>query len=107
MKISHYEKMNNEAIIALSEALKEENYTRDCEYLIIIRNVTDEYNVDFTHIDDGEWADKIYDQDCDIMVECANRHKDTKYITIFAKSYQNGAIEFINAMHLCVDSRKQ
>ena len=106
MKQSRYEKFNHNAIIALSEAIEEENYKRDSEYIIAIRNVTDCYNVDFTHTDDGEWADEVFEQACDIMTNCALRHKETMYIVIFAKSYQNGAIEFIREKHLCIKSNQ-
>ena len=106
MKKSRYEIMNDNAIKALSESIEEEHYIRDSEYIIAIRNVTDCYNVDFTHTDDGEWADKVFEQACEIMTNCALRNKETMYIVIFAKSYQNGAIEFIKEKHLCVKSKQ-
>ena len=99
MKKSRYEIMNDNAILALSEAIEEEHYIRDNEYIIAIRNVTDCYNVDFTHTDDGEWADKVFELACEIMTNCALRNKETMYIVIFAKSYQNGAVEFIRESH--------
>ena len=99
MKQSRFEKFNDNAILALSEAIEEEDYKRDFEYIIAIRNVTDCYNVDFTHTDDGEWADKVFEQACEIMTNCALRNKETMYIVIFAKSYQNGAIELIRESH--------
>ena len=106
MKKSRYEIMNNNAIRALSDAINEAGYKRDSEYLIVIRNISDGYNVDFTHTDDGEWADEVFEQACDIMTNCALRHKETMYIVIFAKSYQNGVIEFIRESHLNIKSKQ-
>ena len=106
MKKSRYEIMNDNAIKALSDAINEEEYRRDSEYLIVIRNISEGYNVDFTRTDDGEWADEVFEQACEIMTNCALRHKETMYIVIFAKSYQNGAIEFIREKHLCIKSNQ-
>ena len=106
MKQSRFEKFNNNAILALSEAIEEEHYVRDNEYIIVLRNVTDCYNVDFTHTDNGEWADEVFEQACGIMTNCAFGHKETMYIVIFAKSYQNGAIEFIRENHLCIKNKQ-
>ena len=106
MKQSRYEKFNHNAILALSEAIDEEGYKRDSEYLIVIRNISDAYNVDFTHTDNGEWADEVFEQARDIMVDCAFAHKETMYIVIFAKSYQNGTIEFIREDHLCIKNKQ-
>lgn len=105
MKKSRYEIMNDNAIKALSDAINEEEYRRDSEYLIVIRNISEGYNVDFTRTDDGEWADEAYDQSCDIMTDCAFSNRGDKYITVLAKSYQNGAIEFIREQHLYVAPR--
>ena len=106
MKQSRFEKFNNNAILALSEAIEEEHYIRDNEYIIVLRNVTDCYNVDFTHTENGEWADEVFEQYCDIMNNCAFAHKETTYIVVFAKSYQNGAIEFIRENHLCIKNKQ-
>ena len=106
MKKSRYEIMNDSAIKALSDAINEEEYKRDSEYLIVIRNISDGYNVDFTHTDDGEWADEVFEQSCDIMNNCARSHKETMYIVVLAKSYQNGAIEFIRENHLCIKNKQ-
>ena len=106
MKQSKYEKFNNNAILALSEAMEEEHYVRDSEYIIVLRNVTDCYNVDFTHTTDGEWADEVFEQACEIMTNCALGHKETMYFAILAKSYQNGAIEFIKENHLCIKNKQ-
>ena len=103
---SKYEKFNHNAILTLSEGIEEEHYVRDSEYIILLRNVTDCYNVDFTHTDNGEWADKVFEQDCDIMADCAFGHKETMYIVVLAKSYQNGAIEFIKENHLCIKTKQ-
>ena len=91
--------MNDNAIMALSDAITEEGYIRNTEYVIAIRNISEGYNVDFTYTTDGEWADKAYEQSCNIMKECASRNKGDKYIAILAKSYQNGAVEFIRESH--------
>ena len=95
MSISRYEELKNEAIKAIHHAICENNYYCKDEYLIAIQNVTDGYNVDFTHTDGGEWADEVFEQDCDIAIDCAYNHKNTKYIIILAKSYLNGSIEIL------------
>lgn len=105
MKKSRYEIMNDNAIKALSDAINEEEYSRDSEYLIVIRNISEGYNVDFTHTTDGEWADEVYDQSRHIMTDCAFSRRGDKYITVLAKSYQNGTIEFIREQHLYVAPR--
>ena len=105
MKQSRFEKFNHNAILALSEAIKEENYKRDSEYIIAIRNVTNCYNVDFTHTDDGEWADEVFEQACEIMTNCALMHKETMYIVIFAKSRKDCTIEFIKENHMCIKTK--
>lgn len=102
MKISKYEKFKNEAILAFNDAIEEENVRGGSgEYVVVIRNVTDGYNVDFTHTTDGSWADEVYEQSCDIILQCARFHKGSKYIVIFAKHYQNGYIDLIKESHLC------
>ena len=101
MSISKYEKFKNDAILALYDPIEEEQYIRGSEYIVVIRNVTNVYNVGFTHTNEGSWADEVYEQACDIIVQCARFHKGSKYIVIFAKSYQNGCIEFIKETHLC------
>ena len=106
MSISRYEEVKKEAMKAIHHAICENNYYCKDEYLIAIQNVTDNYNVDFTHTDEGEWADEVFEQACDIAVDCAYMHKDTKYIVIFAKSHQDCTIEFIKEFHLCIDSNK-
>lgn len=106
MKQSKYEKFNHNAILALSEAIEEAHYIRNNEYIIVLRNITDCYNVDFTHTESSEWADELFEQACDIMTNCAFAHKETMYIVVFAKSYQNGAIEFIRENHLCIKNKQ-
>ena len=106
MTISRYEESKNEAMKAMHHAICENNYYCKDEYLIAIQNVTDCYNVDFTHTVDGEWADEVFEQACKIMTSCALRNKETMYIVIFAKSYQNGAIEFIRESHLYIKSKQ-
>ena len=71
MSISKYEKFKNDSILALHDAIEEEHYTRGSEYIVVIRNVTNGYNVDFTHTNEGSWADEVYEQACDIIVQCA------------------------------------
>lgn len=107
MIISRYEESKKEAMKAIHHAICEKNYYCDEEYLIAIQNVTDNYNVDFTHTYDGEWADKCFELACGIAQDCAYAHKDTKYIVIFAKSYQSGLIEFIKEHHVCIASNKE
>ena len=107
MSISRYEESKNEAMKAIRHAICEKNYYCEEEYLVAVQNVTDNYNVDFTHTYSGEWADVAFEQGCGIARDCANAHKDTKYIVIFAKSYQSGLIEFIKEYHVCIASNKQ
>ena len=106
MTISRYEEAKNEAMKAIHRAICEKNYYCEEEYLIAIQNVTDNYNVDFTHTNNGEWADEVFEQSCDIALCCSHTHKDTKYIVVFAKSYQSGLIEFIKEYHVCTASNK-
>ena len=105
MTISRYEESKNEAMKAMHHAICENNYYCKDEYLIAIQNVTDGYNVDFTHTDEGEWADKVFEQACEIMANCARRHKDTKYIVIFAKGRKDCTIEFIKENHMCIKTK--
>ena len=105
MTISRYEESKNEAMKAMHHAICENNYYCKDEYLIAIQNVTDGYNVDFTHTNNGEWADEVFKQACDISVGCAYTHKDTKYIVILAKSRKDCTIEFIKENHLCVKTK--
>ena len=106
MSISHYEESKKEAMKAIHHAIWEKNYYCEGEYLIAVQNVTDNYNVDFTHNNSGEWADEVFEQSCDIAQCCARAHKGTKYIVIFAKSYQSGLIEFIQEYHVSYASNK-
>ena len=105
MTISRYEESKKEAIKAVNHAICENNYYCADEYIIAIQNVTDNYNVDFTHTDEGEWADEVYEQACDIAVDCAYAHKDTKYIVVFAKSQKDCTIEFIKENHICIKTK--
>ena len=106
MTISRYEEAKNEAMKAIHHAICEKNYYCEEEYLIAVENVTDNYNVDFTHTNSGEWADEVFEQSCGIAQCCARSHKDAKYIVIFAKSYQGGLIEFIKEYHVSNSSNK-
>ena len=106
MSISRYEESKNEAIKAIHHAICENNYYCKDEYLIAIQNVTDGYNVDFTHTCEGDWADEVYEQACDIAVDCAYMHKDTKYIVVFAKSQKDCTIEFIKEYHIYIKSKQ-
>ena len=105
MTISRYEESKNEAMKAMHHAICENNYYCKDEYLIAIQNVTDGYNVDFTHTDEGEWADEVFEQACETMANCALRHKDTKYIVIFAKSRKDCTIEFIKENHIYIKTK--
>ena len=105
MNKSYYEKKREETLSALRQAICESNYHYDSNYIIAIQNVTDNYNVDFTLTDDGEWADEVFEQDCHIAIDCAYNHKDTKYIIILAKSYLNGSIELLKDARVCIKSR--
>lgn len=105
MKESRYEESKNEAMKAVHHAICENNYYCKDEYLIVIQNVTDNYNVDFTHTDEGDWADEVFEQYCDIATDCAYMHKATKYIVILAKSRQDCTIEFIKEWHIYVDAK--
>ena len=105
MSISRYEELKNEAIKAIHHAICENNYYCKDEYLIAIQNVTDGYNVDFTHTTEGNWADEVFELACDIATDCAFSHKDTIYIVILAKSYQDCRIEFIKENHIYIKSR--
>ena len=105
MTRSCYEEAKNEAMKAIHHAICENNYYCKDEYLIAIQNVTDGYNVDFTHTDNGEQADKVFDQAGVIAVDCAYMHKDTKYIVIFAKSRKDCTIEFIKESHICIKTK--
>ena len=98
--------MNDNAIRALSDAIIEEGYIRNTEYVIAIRNISEGYNVDFTYTTDGEWSDEVYEQSCKIMKKCASRNKGDKYIAILAKSYKNGAIDLIRESHLDIKSKQ-
>lgn len=105
MNKSYYEKKREETLSALHQAICENDYHYDSNYIIAIQNVTDGYNVDFTLTDDGEWADKVFEQDCNVAIDCAYKHKDSIYITILAKSYLNGSIELLNSARFCIKSR--
>ena len=105
MSISRYEEIKKEAMKAIHHAICENNYYCKDEYLIVIQNVTDNYNVDFTHTNQGEWADEVYEQACDIAVGCAYMHKDTKYIVVFAKSQKDCTIEFIKENHIYIKTK--
>ena len=105
MSISRYEILKKEAIKAIHHAICENNYYCKDEYLIAIQNVTDGYNVDFTHTENGEWADEVFEQVCDIAVDCAYSHKDSMYIVILSKSYLNGSIELLKDARVCIKSR--
>lgn len=102
MKLSRYETIRLEAIKVLHRAICENNYFCKDEYLIIIENVTDGYNVDFTHTDNPDWADTVFDQSCDIMTGCAFSHNKTHYYTILAKSYQSGEVVLIKEDNLYI-----
>ena len=106
MSISYYEELKKEAMKVIHHAICENNYYCKDEYLIAIQNVSDGYNVAFTHTDEGEWADEVYGQACDIAVDCAYEHKDTKYIVVFAKSQKDCTIEFIKEYHICIKSKQ-
>ena len=105
MSISRYEELKKEAMKAIHHAICENNYYCEDEYLIAIQNVTDNYNVDFTHTNEGDWADEVYEQACDIAVDCAYMHKDTKYIVVFAKSRKDWTIEFIKEYHIYIKTK--
>lgn len=105
MNISRYEELKKEAIKAIHHAICENNYYCNDEYLIAIQNVTDGYNVDFTHTAEGDWADKVYEQACDIAIDCAFSHKNTTYVVILVKSHKDCKIEFITENHICIESR--
>ena len=105
MTISRYEEAKNEAMKAIHHAICENNYYCKDEYLIAIQNVTDGYNVDFTHTDEGEWADEVFEQDCDVAIDCAYSHKDSMYITILAKSRKDRTIEFIKENHIYIKTK--
>ena len=107
MKKSYYEKKREETLSALHQAICENDYQYDSNYIIAIQNVTDGYNVDFTLTDDGEWADEVFEQDYDIAIDCAyqHNHKNTMYIIILAKSYLNGSIELLKDARVCIKSR--
>ena len=99
MTISRYEESKKEAMKAIHHAICENNYYCKDEYLIAIQNVTDNYNVDFTHTDDGKWADEVFEQACNIAVDRAYIHKDTKYIVVFARSRKDCTIEYLKEYH--------
>ena len=105
MIISRYEELKKEAIKAIHRAISENNYYCSDEYLIAIQNVTDNYNVDFTHTDNGEWADEVFELACDIATDCSISHKDTIYIVILAKSHQDCTIEFIKENHIYLKTK--
>lgn len=105
MIISRYEELKNEAIKAIHHAICENNYYCTDEYIIAIQNFTDNYNVDFTHTNNGEWADKVFEEAYDIAVDCAYTHKDTKYIVVFAKSRKDCTIEIIKANHIYIKTK--
>ena len=90
---------------AIHHAICEKNYYCEEEYLIAIQNVTDNYNVDFTHTNNGGWADKVFELACDIATACAFSHKDTIYIVIIVKCYEDCKVEFIKESHICIKSR--
>lgn len=106
MSISRYEELKKEAMKAIHHAICENNYYCKDEYLIAIQNVTDGYNVDFTHTIEGNLADEVFDLACDIAVDCSYNHKDTRYIVILAKSHQYCTVEFIKECHFYIDSNK-
>ena len=105
MNISRYEEAKNAAMKALHHAICENNYYCDDEYIIVLQNATDNYNVDFTHTNEGYWADEVFEQACDIATDCAFMHKDTNYIVILAKSHKDCTIDFIKETHICIKSR--
>lgn len=105
MKKSYYEKKREETLSALHQAICENDYHYDSNYIIVIQNVTDRFNVDFTLTDDGEWADEVFEQDYDVALDCAYNHKDSMYIIILAKSYLNGSIELLKDARVCIKSR--
>ena len=105
MNKSYYEKKREETLSALRQAICENNYHYDSNYIIAIQNVTDGYNVDFTLAYDGEYADEVFEQDYDIAIDCAYQHKNTMYIIILAKSYRNGSIELLKDARVCIKSR--
>lgn len=105
MKKSYYEKKREETLSALHQAICENDYHYDSNYIIAIQNVTDNYNVDFALTDDGEWADEVFVQDYDVALDCACNHKNTMYIIILAKSYLNGSIELLKDARVCIKSR--
>ena len=105
MTISRYEESKNEAMKAIHHAICANNYYCKDEYLIAIQNVTDGYNVDFMHTDNGEWADELFEQACDIATDCAFSHNNTTYVVILVKSNKDCKIEFITESHIYIKSR--
>lgn len=105
MSISRYEELKKDAIKAIHHAIYEYNYYCKDEYLIAIQNVTDGYNVDFMHTDNGEWADELFEQACNSATDCAFSHKNTTYVVILVKSNKDCKIEFITERHITIKSR--
>lgn len=99
MIISRYEEAKDDALKNIRRAMCENNYICDDEYIIAIENITDGYNVDFTHTDDGGFADEVFDEDCDAMRECALAHRGDEYITVLAKCLKCGYVEVIRERH--------
>lgn len=106
MKLLRYEEARKEALKVLRRAICENNYIYKNEYLIAIENVTDGYSVDFTHTDDGSWADEVFEQSFDIAVDCAYSHKNNGYFVILARSYQNGRIKLLEKKFIYVKTNK-
>ena len=102
MKISRYEESRKEALKALHRAICENNYYCKDEYLIVIENVTDNYNVDFTHTSEGDWADEVYEQDFDIAVDCAFSNKGSVYYVILGQSHQDCTVELLEKRRVYV-----
>lgn len=102
MKKSRYEEVKQDALKAIHCAICENNYYNKNEYIIAIQNVTDGYNVDFTHTDDGEWADEVFEQSFELAVDCAHSHHNTVYFVILARSFKSGNVKLIEKRRICV-----
>lgn len=105
MIVSRYEEVRNKALRAVRRAICENRYLYDNEYIVIIENITNDYNVEFTYTKDGRFADKIFDEDCDVMRDCALAHIGDEYITVLAKCSVCGYIEVIKEQNSYFNKR--
>lgn len=106
MSVSRYEEARKEAYKALHHAICESNYFVNDEYIVVVQNITNDYNVDFVKTIEGDWADEVFEQSFDATVDCAFSHKGNVYYVILAKVYQCGKVVILEKRRICVDKRK-